>query len=171
MYAKWTILPFVVAAIIALMVGCGGGGSDNSSDGGAADGSSLASSSLSKDEFVQQAAEACAQAAEDAPNLAAHYLERARAKERRGADTSNSYTGLIKTVALPAIERQMAAVRKLGAPEGEEEDVEAILNAEQKGVAEVARLKHIVSRFQYERYLLKSGNMFRKYGLEACANG
>lgn len=144
-------------AIAAIVAGCGGG--NNSS------------SSLTKEQFLAQATKACAHAAENAPELAAFYLQRIRAKERHGADTSNSYTGLVKTVILPAIERQVAAVRQLDAPDGEEGDVKAILDTELKELGEVAKLKHIVSRFQYERYLLKSANQFRAYGLEGCANG
>jgi hypothetical protein len=78
---------------------------------------------------------------------------------------------MTRAVVVPTIEQEIVAIRKLGAPAGDEEEIEAFLTAEEEGVAQVAKLKKIFSRFQMERYLAPSAKLAFGYGLEECANG
>ena len=163
-------LLLVAVAIASLAAGCGGG-SESSSSTGASDGSTIATSSLSKDEFIKQASEACKQARKNLLERVLAYTQQHESKGQTRSAESETFAGSIKAVLLPTIEKEMAEIRQLGAPSGDEGEVEAFLVAEQKAVDSVARLKRIVSRFQFERYFTESAKLFREYGLDGCANG
>jgi hypothetical protein len=78
---------------------------------------------------------------------------------------------MTRAVVVPTIEQEIVAIRKLGAPAGDEEEIEAFLTAEEEEIAQVAKLKTIFSRFQMKRYLAPSAKLAFEYGLEECANG
>lgn len=164
---------FVIAgalALLALVGGCGGGSSDDgSSTGAAATGPAIKTSSLSKTEFIKQAGKACQQARKELLNRLTAYTRQQKSKQ--GKSEEGGLAGLTKAVVLPTVKTEITAIRKLGAPAGDEEEIEAFLAAEQEAVDSLAKLQHIVSRIEMERYFVKSAELARAYGLGACANG
>jgi hypothetical protein len=164
--ARLIMLLACAAAVAAIAAGCGG--SDSSASSG--DEVTVTTSSLSKDEFIKQASAACTRARKNITNESISYLQQHEAKGDSRADEAASFAKMVKVVIVPIIENEIAEIQKLGAPSGDEDEIEAFLSSEQKGMKEVAKLGHIVSRFQLERYFAPSAKIGRAYGIEACVN-
>lgn len=73
-----------------------------------------------------------------------------------------------KAVMAPTIEREIAAIRRLGAPAGDEEEIEAILETEEEEIKQLTEAKTV---FQLVKRFSESSDMFKEYGFSACTNG
>ncbi len=70
---------------------------------------------------------------------------------------------------MPVVEERIAAIRKLGAPAGDEEEVAAMLTGQEEGIEEVKRLKTFVEGDDLRKYFAQSTKTFEDYGLAACS--
>lgn len=175
--------------VIALMaVGCGGSedsssgadsatsasstqagsGSDSSADDGStadgASGQTIKTSQLNKAAFLTKANASCSKKKESLlEKLAAYAKQNESKKQPAEVFTANAY----KAVLVPMMEAQMAEIRKLGAPAGDEEEIEAMLAAQQATIDEFKEQKTLESTDEFERYFADATQMFRDYGF-AC---
>jgi hypothetical protein len=161
------MLLLAAIAIAAMVAGCGGSGDSAGSGSGA----TVTTSSLSKGEFVAQASKACQRLRKNLLGRVLAYTQQHESKDPSRAEETALFAGMTKVVLLPTIRKELVALRRLGAPAGEEGEVEALIASEQNAVDSIAKLKHIVSRFEIERYFVESAKLFREYGLAGCANG
>lgn len=143
---------FLSVLAIAILAGCGGD----------------STSSLDKAEFIKQASAACARERKPLVNEAAAYLEKPAVEKQ---PNSTALANMSKAVVVPIIEAEIAAVRQLGAPEGDEEEVEAMLAAQQAGVEEVSGLQQAKSMEEVEAHFREATKLYEAYGFEACTNG
>jgi hypothetical protein len=163
------MLLLTAMAIAAAVAGCGGSDDGTSSASG---GPTIATSSLSKEEFIKQAGAACQKERKNILEESLAYLQKhEKSKKPSRAEETELFADMTRAVVVPTIEKEIAAIRKLGAPSGDEDEIATFVNAEEDAAGEVAKLKQIVSRFQMERYLAPSAKLARAYGLSACANG
>jgi hypothetical protein len=152
-----------VVAIGAIVAGCGGGDSTGSGDS-----NTIKTSSLTKAQFVEHADAICSAGS-------ARILERISAYMKEHESNSQSEAELvakaIHATALPELEKQFDEIEDLGAPEGEQGQVEALLAALREGIvaAEKRRRMSIASNVAPE--FRRAGALSRKYGIEACAYG
>jgi hypothetical protein len=169
-----SLAALAIAAAIALGVGgCGGGSNSTSSESTnttAASGGKQAkvhSSSLGKTEFIEKADAICTR--EKTKGLEAMG---AFVKENKGA-TGQAKAELIgeaiQKVFLPSIQSQVDQIRALGAPEGDEQEVEAILVALEEAVEGASQGSPSSARFAHS--FANSGALAREYGLTACVYG
>jgi hypothetical protein len=107
-----------------LIAGCG----EESDEGGF---SPVVSDSLSKVEFLRQADEIC-HSTESQIEAAADDLV-----TNEDDPTPEEVEEVAIGIVVPALESQVAAIGAIGAPEGDEEEVEAILDATEEGIAEI----------------------------------
>jgi hypothetical protein len=163
------LLAATIAALIA--AGCGGGsstssGSTGSGGSGGANGGSGASSgpittsSLSKAQFVKRANALCTRDREERTAAVKAY-----AKEGAGVTEGKGIEGAIEEVYAPSMESEIAELRRLGAPRGDENTVEAII------VALETRLESTVKGGLSNRLLTKTKQaekMAGSYGLTEC---
>lgn len=168
MTARLTILLTTAMAIAVIVAGCGGG--DDSSATGSANGQTVTTSDLSKEEFVKQATDICHRERQDILPKFAAYIEKHEPPHPTKAQETKLFADMFRAVLLTTIEKELNLIRKLGAPEGEEDEVAAILNAEQEAVETAAKVRHIVSRFQIERYFTEAAKLARAYGIGDCGN-
>lgn len=115
----------VLVALAALVAGCGGG--DDTTD--------ETTVTLTKTEFIKQGDAICKEANEDNEAEAEEYaeengftLEKASKEELEEA---------VGDVLVPSLERQADELSELGAPEGDEEQVEEIIVALEDATAEI----------------------------------
>ncbi|MDQ3729947.1 MAG: hypothetical protein M3355_10205 [Actinomycetota bacterium] len=113
-----------VLAVAALAAGCGG----DDDEGGF---SPVVSEPVSKLEFLRQADEICV-STESQIEAAADDLVTAK-KDPKPAEVER----VALEIVVPALESEIAAIGALGAPEGDEEEVKAILDATEQGIAEI----------------------------------
>ncbi len=168
MTARLIMLLVCAAAIAALFAGCGGDSDDSSASSG--NEVTVTTSSLSKPEFIKQASAACERQRKNIANESIGYLVKHETKGATREDEAESFAKMTKVVIIPIIENEIAEIQKLGAPSGDEDEIEAFLTSEQEGIDGVSKLSHIVSRFQMERFFAPSAKIGRAYGLEACVN-
>lgn len=186
MSARAMTLLTAALAIAALAVGCGGdddqadspasvnGGAvterDSNSNGGETSGSERSSapvttSSLNKPAFVKNANAICRrERARLLPEMNA-YLK------KQGSDGTASgafLADMFRAVFIPSIEREMEAIRGLGAPAGDRQEVEAILVAQEAAVEEMRSLESLSAIFDLGGRFAKADAKLQDYGLTGC---
>jgi len=121
-----------LAALALIVAGCGSSGGSGSSSGESTSAGGEDSSSLTKADLIKQGDAICKQGNEDVEGEANEF-----AKEN-GIDVNKPSTSdqeeVVSQVIGPAIMRQAEKIGELGAPSGEEEEVEAIVAAVEAGV-------------------------------------
>ncbi len=161
MSARLTIL--LAAVIAAMLVAAGCGDDDDGSDGGSAD-ISVTTSSITKPQFVKKATEVCEEERTKIPTRSAAYERTAPDKQ----SPAEAYTGGVKAVILPTFQAEVTKITKLGAPAGQEERVEAILEAEQAAIDEVSEMETIRTIDDVVVHFGDSNKLLREYGLTNC---
>jgi hypothetical protein len=145
--------PIVALALVAVGVGCGGGSEDSGS------------SALSKAVFVKRASAACLDPRESALEKVVAYEKKHKSDGRPPAELADD---AMKAAVLSTVEAEIAALEKLGMPEGDEKQIETIMaalrSAVQKGQNSAqAKVAEVEDNFKPADQLLRS------YGLPACA--
>jgi hypothetical protein len=142
-------------AIALIAAGCGGG-SDSTS-----------TTALSKKEFLRQGNQICAEGNKEI-NAGFEEFIKVNHLSHKQEPTTAQRAELAETVFLPAVTRQVEGVKALGAPSGEEEQVEEIIDAAEeaieKGEEEPAAL--VVEK---GGPFAKANKLAGEYGLTACA--
>ena len=141
-------LPALLLSMTALVAGCGGDDDGDGADEPAA---------VSKTDFVTQANKICAEGNE---------VISSAATEIAGEPTDEQITEFADEVLVPNIQGQHDDIEALGAPEGDEDEVQAILDALQEGIDTVeADPSTITSSDPFGDASQLAGD----YGLEECA--
>ena len=147
----------IVAVIAALLVaGCGGGGD---SSGSSAD-------SISKEEFVAKADAICKDGTErlqaaigrilkDQPNI----TKVSQAEQEK----------IVTTVLVPNVSKEVKELRALGAPDGDEERVDAMVTALEEGVETAERDPQAVTKSSDAIFGIAS-RIAGEYGLTTCGS-
>jgi hypothetical protein len=135
--------------LVALVAGCG-----SSSD----------SSSLTKAEFIKQADQICTKGEKSIENGAEKFAEENK------VDTENPTKAqkeeVIKTVVAPDIRKQAEEIDDLGAPKGEESEVEAIVTSVEEGADELESKP--AQLIEGKNPLEASSKLAKEYGLKVC---
>lgn len=163
MNARLMSLLAAAVAIVAIGVGCGG--SDDPNSGSEAT-ETIATSSLSKAAFIKQAREACLREGKGLIGEATAYR---REHESEDLPEGVQLANMVKAVILPTVEAQIAAVRELGAPAGDEKEIEALLAAQQAAVDTVRELKSAESLEVVESRFAGAAKKLEAYGFTGCA--
>jgi hypothetical protein len=146
----------------------GGGESTGTASAGGNKETTAHSSSLSKAEFVKQANAICTR--EKTKGLEAMG---AYAKQHRGAATGQAKIELIgeaiQKVFLPSVQSQVNQIRALGAPAGDEQEVEALLDSLEEAVEKASQ--GTASSARFGQAFASSGKLAREYGLSDCVYG
>lgn len=139
-----------MAIALVAITGCGSG-----DDGG--------EETLTKAEFIKRGDEICSKAEERSEPEAEEFAE------ENGFDlekaTKDEVEEAITAVLVPALEQQAEEIDALGAPEGDEEEIDAIVVALQDGAAEVEDDPGLVFE---DKPLKEASQLARDYGFEAC---
>ena len=145
------------AAISMIVAGCGS--SDDSTD-------STSSSSLTKAEFLKQGNAICAKGEKELNEEFEKFAEEENLSENK-QPTKAQLTKATEEVFLPIIKGQVEGIRDLGAPSGEEEQVDEIVTAAEeaieKGEEDPASLAN-----EKEDPFADANKLANDYGLVKC---
>jgi len=144
----------IVFAVAALLSGCGG----DEDEGGF---SPVVSDPLSKVEFLRQSDEIC-RSAESRIEAAADDL-----LTQEGDPDPAEVERIAIDLVVPALESEVSAIGALGAPEGDEAEVQAILDATEAGIAEIEADPSKLLDGVPES-LQKAEMLARRYGSQQC---
>jgi hypothetical protein len=125
------------------------------------------SSSLSKEEFIAKAGAICTREKTKGLEAMGEYV-----KQQPGVAGKAKIELIgeaLQKVFLPAVQRQIDQIRALGAPEGEEAEVEAFLSALQEAVDQAGQ--GTPANGQFAKDFASSAALAHEYGLTACAYG
>jgi hypothetical protein len=143
-------------ALLALVIGAGCGGGDDEE------------SSLTKAEFVKQADAICARQ-DDAKNKALEEAFREQGdKNLKGQKAQEAQEEIIADAALPPIDQMVEELADLGAPSGEEEKAEAMVEAFEEEVGNIegdlkGTVEGKVGLFD------KANKLAQELGLKSCS--
>jgi hypothetical protein len=153
---KTTLAAAMAIAALVMMMGCGGGEESSSAGDG--------SPTLSKAAFIKRAGIVCYRARKGAFERVAAYSNKHRSEGLPEAVLTKKAirAGLIST-----FDAELAALRKLGAPDGEGEEVEAILASLQTSLDEAKEWKK-KSFDEVEDYFVDADKKLQDYGLTRC---
>jgi hypothetical protein len=146
---KQAIVLFAATLVAALFVlGCGGG-----------------SASISKAEFTKEAEAACKKNEEALQkDFQAFVKKHSNVTEPTEAD----YTELVDVVFVGNIEAEMKELRAIEIPNGDEEQVEALLDAREESLKKAeAESEEAITKS--EKVFGKASTLAKEYGLEACS--
>lgn len=166
-----TIATLLALAALALLVaGCGSsGGASSSSSGESSSAGGEGSSSLTKAELIKQGDAICKKGNEDVEGEANEF-----AKEN-GIDVNKPSTSdqedVISEVIGPAIMRQAEKIGELGAPSGEEEEVEAVVAAVEAGAEEAEQAPGSILNGKGGGPFAEANKLASAYGFKVCGSG
>jgi hypothetical protein len=144
-----------LAISLFVAAGCGGG-----------DDSSTNANAIPKAVFIKKADAVCTAGNKKMEVAFAHFLEENKnIKHPSEAD----YVSLVGKVVVPNVKREIKEVRALGAPEGDEDRVSAILEALEEGV-ETAEEDPQAAVSSSEAIFGISSRLAKEYGLEVCGS-
>lgn len=155
----------IIAAAVGLgllVVGCGGG--DSGASAGTESEVATQVSSLSKAQFIEKADAIC----EKKTNEFHNEIETLQSQLTQGSAASEltKSAKLVTVVFVPTFEKEIGQIEALGAPEGDEEDIAAILAAMQRTLDEGKDEPLTVLR--REHTFGKGFQLARAYGFTAC---
>ena len=143
----------LLAALVAISVIVAGCGSDSSS-----------SSSLSKAEFIKQADKICEKGDEENEAEVEKFVEDNNVNTSK--PTKKQQEEVITEVVAPNVQGQIEKIDALGAPEGDEKKIEAMVGAVEEGVEELeAEPAKLV---EGKNPLAKGSKLAKEYGLKTC---
>lgn len=156
--AKTLMAMLVAVAAIAIIAGCGGGSDSSSTEATA--------SSLTKAEFLKQGNAICAKGNKEIEEGFEEF-----AKEHHFSKKSQpsqvELEEAAEEVLIPRIRREIDGISALGAPNGEEAEVEAVLAAAEKGLEEGEENPGAMVE-EGEGPFKEANKLARDYGLVKC---
>jgi hypothetical protein len=154
--SKFIAVLAALAAITMIAAGCGGGG-DSSSD----------SSSLTKAEFLKQGNAICAKGNKEINEGFEEFAKENGFSEKKQPSEAQ-LTEVIETVVLPKVRGQVEGIKALGAPSGEEAQVEAITDAAEEALEKGEEEPAALASEKADPFT-KANEKASAYGLVKCA--
>jgi hypothetical protein len=151
-------------AMAAVLADCGGG------DGSGLDPGAIETSSITKKEFIEQADEICQLGNRWLLKQMGAYIAE---KKAEGSKQSKEelFTQAAKAVALPRVEANIKDFQALGAPPGDETELEAYLTQIQQETEALQGQPEISQKDLFSNGYADAGELARNYGLKSCSYG
>ena len=146
-----------VAGLAAIAVGCGGGG----------DSTTVV---LTKSQFIKQADAICEHAdAEQEATLQAYAKEHPESVGNKALESKSVQEDLVLVVGLPPLQAEAEEIGALGAPQGDADQVKAIVVGMEKAVAE-GEEDPLSMTAETGGPFAPVNKLAKAYGLKACAD-
>jgi hypothetical protein len=142
-------------AAAVLVAGCGSGDGETES-------TAVTTSSLSKAQFIKQAEAACDKSNKDMLEAMRDYGD-----EHEGESSPAAIAVGIKKVVPPVLESRVEEIRALGAPSGDEAQVEAYLQALEDSIRQIED-EEPESIYELQEALVTSNLPAKTYGFKGC---
>jgi hypothetical protein len=153
-------------AVLVAVAAFGCGGSDDSGDTALAE--PIETSSLTKAQFVKRADAICAKVEPAIESKSAAYEKQHPSVAEQGEE--KLVAAMTDSVLVPAMQEAIDGIRKLGAPRGDEQQVEGILVAMQEA-NDNAEETRITEYLQFGEEFRGSSKAAQRYGLKECTFG
>jgi hypothetical protein len=161
------IAALVCAAFALAVAGCGGGddsSTTSSTIAGASGASGVSGAALTKDQFVQQADQIC-KTSNQAVDQAANQLFGGQ------KPTDQQVTQFTTTTLVPAIQGEIDGITALTPPAGDEDEIQAILDAVSGAVDKITADPSLVLASNNNGPFAEADQLAQAYGLKVCGQG
>ena len=148
----------VLVAFLALVAGCG----DDESD----DGTTTTTTALTKQEFVREANRICTRTDDKLERASRQFFADAPSGQEAPPEEVEQFGE--KTV-YPTIQDEIDRIRALGAPAGDEDQVEALLDAAQRGLDTLKDHPDQLAKGAAAPAFDEANKLAGNYGLDRCA--
>lgn len=156
--SKPLIALFAALALLAIVVaGCGGGSDSTNTD--------ATTSSLTKAEFLKQGNAVCAKGNKEIEEGFEEFEKENGLQNKR--PTNAQLTEAIETIVIPKVRQQIEGVKALGAPSGEEAEVEAITDAAEEALEKGEEDPAALAGGKADPFT-KANKLANEYGLVKC---
>ena len=155
---------FGVLAIAVVAAGCGSSSSGGSSSSSGGDES--AASALTKPEFIKAADAICEESNEALEGEANEFAKENEIDIEKPTEAQQEE--VVSEVVAPAIRAQAEGISALGAPSGEEEEVEAIVEAVEAGAEEAEEDPGTLVSGEGGGPFKEANELANEYGLKVC---
>ncbi|TMK56407.1 MAG: hypothetical protein E6G51_10640 [Actinobacteria bacterium] len=145
----------VLVALAALVAGCGGG--DSTTD---------ETVTLTKTEFIKQGDAICKEGNEEISEGFEEYAEENDLPQNKEPSTEQGIE-ITETVILPNIQQQAEEIRELGAPEGDEDQVDELLTSLEDAVAEGEDDPELLFKGNTDPFA-EVNELAKDYGFKVC---
>ncbi len=147
-----TILISATLVLAALGTGCGGGGTD----------------SISKPAFIKKADAICA---EGDKRTQEEFTTYAKEKKIRSGSTPSSVqlVDITRSILIPALEQQTQEIKALGAPAGDENQINTFLKRVDEAI-KAAEKKPIAAVKSPQKLLAHADQAISDYGFQVCGS-
>ena len=150
----------VVCALAGGLIAAGCGGDDDNSDS-TDNGATTAVETLSKSAFIQEADQICKEGNDQIDQAG---------KSLGGNPSDAEIQSFIDETVAPNVENQLDQIRALGIPEGDEAQVNAILDAAQEAVDKIKSDPSVITDNGPDPFA-EANKLAKEYGLSTCGNG
>jgi hypothetical protein len=160
-----------VLAITLILVGCGGRGSDSttSSSDSTTSGGDSSTASLSKADFIKRADAICEAGGKRTQSEYAAYAEEKKLSAKK-EPTPVQYAEVSDEIQIPAFKRQAEELRALGAPAGEEDKIDAMIDALDAGIEKVEEADPKKALESTSSMFGEADKLAVAYGLKVCGH-
>ncbi len=148
------LIALLAAALAVVLAVAGCGGSDSST------------ASITRAEFIKKADAACRKGEEEIQKEFAVYI---KGHEDVTSPTEDDYSELVETIFVPSAEQEMDEIRALGIPRGDEDQVEALLDARERSI-EAAKDEPKALISNSKKIFGEASKLANDYGLKDCGN-
>lgn len=152
-----------IAIVVAAALSLAGCGDDDAGGSGSGGDLTVTTSSLAKPQFIKQGEEICSKEMAKVIRELGGYQ-----KENGPVDPTNAGVEVVNTILLPHLEAQIAGLQDLGAPSGDEAEIEAFLVAKQDDI-ERTEEESLTSNRELITAFRASDKLAHDYGLTNCA--
>jgi hypothetical protein len=151
---------FCMAALV--VSGCGG---DSSTGSGV-----IETSTIGRQQFIHEADAICASGSRWVLKQLSNYVEDRKAEGSKQSE-AELVSEALKQVGLPRVQAAIDDIEALGAPRGDEAQLEAFLTQLQQETDALQNKSQLSMKAVFAEGFTASGNLAREYGLKACAYG
>lgn len=154
----WTALSASALALALAVAGCGGG-------------DELSTSSISKAAFIKEVDAICSKGNERVEADFTVYAKKTNfTPDKINKKVSEAEAAeLATTVLLPAVRQEAAAIRKLSVPSGDQERIEAMLDAIDEGIETTEKIPKAVLEETSVGFGVAS-RLAKEYGFQVCGS-
>jgi hypothetical protein len=159
------LLAGVLAAVL-ILAGCGGGGSSDSTNAS----SDSNTAALSKAEFIKKADAICTAGGKRTQEEFASYIKEKKLTGKK-EPTPAQLTEVSEEIQVPALKRQAEEISALGAPAGDEDQINELVDAIDEGIENVEAADPKEALASLSTMFAEADKLAAAYGLKVCGQG